>query len=126
MPIINNINDNISNTLDSINLSKEEKNILQELKKEIHRLAGDSLEGVFLYGSKARGDFDDQSDIDIIIIVQGLSRELKDKMLAKIADLELEYLTPLSIIVISKEDFDNLKKKERRLALDIEKEGISI
>ena len=121
MSIINN-----RKSLNSINLNEEEKNILRELKKELHSLAGDSLEGLFLYGSKARGDFDTRSDIDVIIIVQGLTRELKDEILAKIADLELEYLTPLSSIVISKEDFENLKKRERRLALDIEKEGISI
>lgn len=121
MAIINN-----RNSLNSTNLSEEEKNILRELKKELYGLVDNSLAGLFLYGSKARGDFSDQSDIDVIIIVQDLTRELKDKILTKIADLEYEYLTSLSAIVISKEDFDNLKKKERRLALDIEKEGIAL
>ncbi|MEW6377988.1 MAG: nucleotidyltransferase domain-containing protein [bacterium] len=121
MPIVNS-----ENSLKDINLREEEESILRELKKELHGLAGNSLEGLFLYGSKARGDFSDQSDIDIMIIVRGLTRELKDKILTRIADLEFEYLTPLSAIVILKEDFDNLKKKERRLALDIEKEGIAL
>jgi len=114
------------NSLNNMNLTEEEKNLLRELKKELLGLAGDSLEGLFLYGSKAKGDFEARSDIDVVIIVRGLSRELKDTILTKVADLEYEYLTPLSTLVISKEDFDNLKKRERRLALDIEKEGISI
>lgn len=121
MSIVNN-----RDSLNSLNLTEDEKNILRELKKELHRLMDNSLEGLYLYGSKARGDFDEQSDLDVIIIVQGLTKELKDKILTKIADLEFEYLSPLSVMVISKEDFDNLKKRERRLALDIEKEGISI
>ena len=121
MSIINN-----RKSLNSINLNEEEKNLLRELKEELLGVIEDSLEGLFLYGSRARGDFDTQSDIDVMIIVRGLSGELKDNILTKVADLEYEYLTPLSTVVISKEDFDNLKKRERRLALDIEKEGISI
>ncbi len=113
-------------SINTLKLTKEEKTILLELKKELHRLVGDSLAGLFLYGSKARGDSDDKSDIDVAIIVQGLTRELKDRILTKIADIEFEHLTPLSTIVISKKDFDNLKKRERRLALDVEKEGILI
>jgi hypothetical protein len=41
-----------------------------------------------------------------------------------IADFELKYLTPLSTLVLSDDDFEFLKKRERRIALDIEKEGI--
>ena len=81
---------------------------------------------LILFGSKARGDYDSESDMDIAIIVPGLTRKLKDEILGKVADLEIEYLMPLSTLVLSKDDFEILKKKERRLALDIEREGIPI
>ena len=68
-------------SMNNISLTDKEKNLLRELKRELLGLAGDSLEGLFLYGSKAKGDFDAQSDIDVIIIVRGLSRELKDNIL---------------------------------------------
>jgi predicted nucleotidyltransferase len=100
--------------------------ILVELKKSIEEIAGDRLIKMVLYGSRARGDYDDDSDIDIAIIIRGLSRELKHQILNRVADIEFEYLRSLSTLVISEDDFIILRKRERRIALDIEREGISL
>ena len=77
-----------------------------------------------LFGSRARGDYGDDSDVDVAIIVKGLTRELKKQVLEAVAEFELEYLFPLSALVMSEDDFNHLKMRERRIALDIEKEGI--
>jgi len=103
-----------------------EKDILIELKDCLERLLGTGRTRLILYGSKARGDYDSKSDIDIAIIVRGLTRELKNRILDAIADLEVKYLMPISALVISEEDFEFLKKRERRIALDIEREGIPL
>ena len=103
-----------------------EKDILIELKDGIERLLGTGRARLILYGSRARGDYDSNSDIDIAIIVRGLTRELKNRILDAIADLEVKYLMPISALVISEEDFEFLKKRERRIALDIEIEGIPL
>lgn len=100
-----------------------EKQVLGKLKTVLNEFLGDSAK-IILYGSKARGDDTPSSDIDLAIIVKGLTRELKNKILDNVADVELEYLTPLSTFVISETDFEFLKKRERRIALDIENEGI--
>ena len=100
--------------------------ILVELKKSIEEIAGDRLIKMVLYGSRARGDYDDDSDIDIAIIIRGLSRELKHQILNRVADIEFEYLRSLSTLVISEDDFIFLRKRERQIALDIEREGISL
>jgi len=79
-----------------------------------------------LYGSRARGDYNEESDTDIAIIIRGLSRELKDRILSRVAEIEFEYLRSLSTLVISEEDFHLLRNRERRIALDIEREGIPL
>ena len=107
-------------------LAFEEEKVVKELKQNLNELLGDSLTGLFLFGSKARGDDDSKSDIDIAIIVRGLNRELKNDILTKVAEIEFQYLICLSTIVLSEEKFAYLKKRERRLALDIEKEGVPI
>jgi predicted nucleotidyltransferase len=100
--------------------------ILVDLKKRIEEIAGDSLIKMVLYGSRARGDYDDESDTDIAIIVRGLTRELKHDILSGVADIEFDYLQPLSTLIMSEEDFHHLVNRERRIALDIEREGISL
>ncbi len=114
-----------ASSLDNI-LTGEDTVALKELKVSLKELLGDRLVGFALYGSRARGDYEAESDIDVAIIVRGLTRELKNQILNIVADIEIEYLTPLSTLVISEEDFDLLKKRERRIALDIEREGISL
>lgn len=104
----------------------EEKQVLLELKETLKGMLGDSLKGLFLYGSRARGDYDEDSDIDIAIIVDGLTQELKTEIINKIVEIETRHFIPLSTLVMSKEDFEFLKKRERRIALDIEKEGIPL
>lgn len=100
--------------------------ILADLKKRIEKIAGDSLIKMVLYGSRARGDYDDESDTDIAIIVRGLSRELKHHILSGVADIEFDYLQSLSTLIMSEEDFFLLVNRERRIALDIEREGIPL
>ena len=104
----------------------EENTALMELKEDLRDSLGDSLIGLILFGSRATGDYDNESDIDIAIIVQGLSRKLKNLIFNKVAKIELKYLMPISTIVFSDEEFNHLKKRERRIAIDIEREGIPI
>jgi predicted nucleotidyltransferase len=100
--------------------------ILVDLKKCAEEVAGDRLVRMVLYGSRARGDYDEASDTDVAIIVRGLSREMKHRMLNRVADIEFEYLRSLSTLILSEEDFLLLKKRERRIALEIESEGIPL
>ncbi len=100
--------------------------ILQELKRSLKSFLGDQLVSMVLFGSMARGDYHDASDIDVAIIVHGLTRRLKGQILDEVAELELEHHMALSVLVFSDEEFNHLKKRERRIALDIEREGISL
>jgi predicted nucleotidyltransferase len=98
--------------------------ILRELKRSLKSFLGDQLVSMVLFGSRARGDYHDQSDMDVAVIVRGLTRRLKGQILDEVAKLELDHHTPLSVLVFSDEEFNHLKKRERRIALDIEREGI--
>lgn len=43
--------------------------MVQEFKKVLQELYGDRLVDVVLYGSYARGDYDDESDIDLMVVL---------------------------------------------------------
>lgn len=116
----------MNNLRDIEYLSDKEKKILLTLKERLVELFGESIKKIVLFGSKARGDYDENSDIDLAIIVSDLNKEKKDKILKEIINLEIEYNIPLSTLILSEEDFKLLKERERRIAYDIEKEGIEL
>jgi predicted nucleotidyltransferase len=62
--------------------------------------------------------------MDVAIIIRGLTRELKHRILDKVAEVELNHLIPVSVLILSEDEFNRLKKRERRIALDIEREGV--
>ena len=107
-------------------LTREEEKAIKKLKNTLKKFLGDSLVVMKLYGSRAKGDFDSDSDIDIAIIVRGLTREVKNHIFKKIAEIEVEHLLPLSTLILSEDEFNRLKHRERRIVLDIENEGITL
>jgi uncharacterized protein len=74
---------------------------------------------IILYGSKARGDFAEDSDIDLLFITdKELSRSLKNKILDVIYNYELKNDIVISAIIMSESIFNNqvstfLKKVKR-------------
>ncbi len=107
-------------------LTDEEKKILLDLASRIRAFLSDRLVRIVLFGSKARGDFQNDSDIDVAIIVKDLDRKLKDEIYTIVAKVEYGYLRPIASIAFSEEHFDDLLERERRIVRDIQEEGITI
>ena len=99
---------------------------LTELKRNLENLLAPDAFRMVLFGSRARGDHSQESDVDVAVIVHGLTRETKHQILDKIAEIELKYLLPISGLVLSEHDFEHLKERERRIAIDIEREGVPL
>jgi len=99
---------------------------LRDLKDAMEKLLGKDLIQLKLFGSRARGDADADSDLDVVLIAGNLTRKRRREILDQVADIELEHLTPISLLLISQEDFRRLLSRERRIAVDIEREGVPI
>ena len=106
--------------------NEDMKTLLSEIKNTLEKFLGNNMMKIVLYGSRARGDYDTESDIDIAIIVRWLSRELKKQIFDVVADIEVKHLVSISTLVLSEENFAFLKKRERRIVADIEKEVIPL
>jgi predicted nucleotidyltransferase len=62
--------------------------ISRELRRSLESFLGDQLVSMVLFGSMARGDYHDASDADVAVIVHGLTRRLKGRILDEVAGLE--------------------------------------
>lgn len=51
-------------------------NIIQDFVDKVNELLGDRIKKIILYGSYARGDFNDSSDIDIMILTDLTDKEI--------------------------------------------------
>ncbi len=58
-------------------LNQADRNILFQLKRRLQEIAGDRLQAVIAYGSRARGEAGPDSDLDIAVIVEGKTPELE-------------------------------------------------
>ena len=77
------------------------------------KIYGDAVTGVYLYGSYARGDFEKDSDVDIVAVVKGERSALQDKLRTiwdLTADIGLEYDIVVSPTVIPYDEFEAYKE----------------
>lgn len=109
--------------------TKNELNTILHKLAEVYRsVYGEQIVRILLYGSYARGDYDNASDIDVVALVHG-ERDLLQEQLKRVwdisSDLELEYGAILSPTVIPYEEYirflDVIPYYE-----NIEKEGVEI
>jgi hypothetical protein len=107
-------------------LPEEDLRLLSDIKDAlVNTLEGHSYR-LLLFGSKARGDYGRRSDLDVAVIVDDLDVALKNAIYDAVARVELKYLVFTTTFAISTKAFDQLRARERRIALDIEREGIPL
>lgn len=92
---------------------KSELNTILELfTKDTRNLLGDKLKSIILYGSYARGDYDSESDIDVMVLVDIPKEELHhySRPITRIADnADWDYNAILSPTLTNAEEFARYK-----------------
>lgn len=102
--------------------------ILSTIAKAYQDIYGSNVSSIMLYGSYARGDNGQDSDIDIVAIVHGERQDLQAK-LKQIwdlsSDLELEYGVIVSPTVIPYAEYERFKD-DIPYYRNIQNEGVRI
>lgn len=101
------------------------ESISQQMVESYRSVYGDNIIAIYLYGSYARNDYDNESDIDITAIVKGnrldLQRQLK-QVWNMSADIGLENDVVVSPTVIPYDEYEEYKQTFPYY-INIQKEG---
>ena len=83
----------------SVRLSPLERRALDAFAQGVRMRFGDRLDALTLFGSRARGEGRDDSDLDILVLAKDLSRKERRDILDLGADVGLEHHLVLSPLV---------------------------
>lgn len=103
----------------------ELKTILDELKHRLSDLYGDRVAEMILFGSQARGDAEEGSDIDVLIVLRDTNVSPEEEQKARDIVYELSYGhdTVVSCVYIDQERF---ARGQGPLVRNVLREGIKL
>ena len=111
-------------------IPKNIRNSIEDFVEIVNNLLGNRIKQIYLYGSYARGDFREDSDIDIMILTDLSDEEIlesRDKIYELAYDIEEKYdfeiyLSPL----IKNIDKFNYWSEALPFYTNVQKEGITL
>ena len=88
---------------------KSTHDILLEFTQQVQKVLGKSLKKVILYGSYARGDYREKSDIDIMVLTTLTDeeiRQIKTTIYDVAFDFQMEYGVDISVVIKNEAHFN--------------------
>lgn len=107
-------------------LTPQEERVITKFKARVKEALGKSLVSFTLFGSRARGEGDEESDVDILVLIKKLNNRDRKMVIGIASDLFLETEIEISPSVLSQDQFEKLKQRERLIAFEIERDGIPL
>lgn len=95
-----------------MNVSNDNKlnSIIKEVISNVKTLYDDKLKEIILYGSYARGDYDNESDIDLMVLIDVDETKLKEyenELNDIISDIGYRHMRVLSLVDLSYKKFND-------------------
>lgn len=96
---------------------------MKELKEGLAQIYGDKLKAVYLYGSYARGDYRQGSDVDVMVLLKNYRDYWKEYSHSSdyVSDISLKYDVTVSYILIKEVQWKEAAKPVLR---NIRKDGV--
>ena len=107
-------------------LTSGEKAALSEFVARLRARYADEVMLVVLFGSKVRGDFDEESDVDVLVVVQNGDWRFRDTVALTAFEPMLEHDIVITPLVIDLEHYQWLQRYQAPLYRNIRSEGVDL
>jgi predicted nucleotidyltransferase len=99
------------------------RKLMKELKEGLIRIYGDRLKAVYLYGSYARGDYRQGSDVDVMILLSDYKNYWEElrRSTNLASDISLEYDVTVSRLIMKEIQW---KESDMPVLRNIHREGV--
>ena len=106
-------------------MSTRTKKLLKKLKDGLFRVYGEQLNAVYLYGSFARGDNVEGSDLDVVVILKDFQRRAAEirRTSELVGDLSLDFEITVSPLFMRENEWATNKFSVLR---NIRAEGVAV
>jgi uncharacterized protein len=101
-----------------MNLSPAETELLRRFRLAMTERFGPRLTRLVLFGSRARGEGHEESDLDVLVLVEAVTAEERRRVLDRAFELELETGLALSPLVRDAATFSSTTMLAREIARD--------
>ena len=104
-------------------MDDKDRRVALELKQRLSAFT--KLVDFRVFGSRARGDADPYSDMDVFIEVERLDRELKDRILDAAWEVGFENFMVIVPLVFTRSELENTALRSSPIVEAITRDGVS-
>ncbi len=105
-------------------LTDKEKVAVQRFETAVRDMLSHNLILLEVFGSKARGDYKSESDIDVFVLVKKFSPDVMEKIAATSSEISIEQGILISTVVLSESEYNNNRDANTLFVQEIDKDGI--
>ena len=105
-------------------LTKTERQAVQEFVDALVTAFPERIKLMRLFGSRARGEGDKESDLDLLIVVDKEDEKLDDKIIDLMGEIGGKYIQLIAPLTISSYELENLNYQLYRLLMEVRGGGI--
>ena len=109
-----------------IPLTQPEEEGLTRFKSALQSLLGDNLLSLHLFGSRARGEGTEESDLDVLVLVKKKDRALCRRIVEESLEVDLKYGTNLAPTILTAEEYRQNREYGTPFYRNVEREGVPL
>lgn len=105
-------------------LTENDARIARELKRRVTEVV--NLIDFKVFGSRARGDADEYSDMDVFLELESLDNNLKERISDIVWEVGFENYIVISTLIFTRDEIENSPLRASPIVHNIAEEGVTV